>query len=169
MKNPSLIAQLKNVDWVRLIPQVAAIVLAAGLFYVLHVFTEWPSNLIAGWLLVVVYQYLVRFTVTAQHTRGVQLMKLQNFKAAANAFQRSLEFFEKYPDLDQWRSIILLSTAKYGYKEMALTNLGFVYGRLNEPKKSEQYYRKALELNPNNVNAKTGLNLLNAKRPNRKK
>jgi len=96
-------------------------------------------------------------------------MKLQNFKAAANAFQRSLEFFEKYPDLDQWRSIILLSTAKYGYKEMALTNLGFVYGRLNEPKKSEQYYRKALELNPNNVNAKTGLNLLNAKRPNRKK
>jgi tetratricopeptide (TPR) repeat protein len=169
MKNQSLIAQLKNVDWVRLIPQVVAIVLAAGLFYVLHVFPEWPANLIGGWLLVVVYQYLVRFTVTAQHTRGQQLMKMQNFKAASHAFQRSLEFFEKYPDLDKWRSIILLSTAKYGYKEMALMNLGFAYGRLNEPKKAEQYYRKALEINPDNVNAKTGLNLLNAKRTNRKK
>ena len=169
MKNPSLITQLKNVEWVRLVPQVVVIVLAAGLFYTLHIFPEWPANLIAGWLLVVVYRYLVRFTVTAQHARGVQLMKMQNFKAAVPAFQSSLEFFKKHPNLDKWRSIILLNTARYGFKEMALLNLGFAYGRLNEPKKSVQYYRQALELNPNNVNAKTGLNLLNAKRPNRKK
>ena len=155
--------QIKNVDWVRSILQFFAILLATIAFQALHAFQDWFPNFLAGCILVIAYRYMVRYTITRHHAKSMQLIKAQDFNGAAAAFQKSLEFFEKHPNLDKWRSIVFLSPGKYGYKEMALVNLGFVYGQINEGGKVEQYYKKALEINPNNGTAKAALNLLNAK------
>jgi tetratricopeptide (TPR) repeat protein len=166
MQNQTDTPQIKTTDWIRSIPHLLAILFAALIFQSFHVFQNWLTNFIAGWLLVIVYRYIVRYTITKHHAKGLQLVKAQKFNDAAIAFQKSLDFFEIHPDLDKWRSIFFLSPGKYGYKEMALLNLGFVYGQINEGEKSEQCYKKVLEINPNNGAAKAALNLLNAKQNN---
>ncbi len=140
-----------------------AILLAALVFQTLHVFPDWLTNFLAGWLLVIVYRYIVRYTITRHHVKGLQLVKAQRFSDAAVAFQKSLDFFEGHPNLDKWRSVIFLSPGKYSYREMALLNLGYVYGQIGEGDKAEQCYKKALEMNPRNDAARAALNLLNAK------
>jgi tetratricopeptide (TPR) repeat protein len=163
MQNQVDIPQIKNLDWIRSIPHMLAILLAALVFQILHVFPDWLTNFLAGWLLVIVYRYIVRFTITKHHVKGLQLVKAQKFSDAAVAFQKSLDFFESHPYLDKWRSVIFLSPGKYGYREMALLNLGYVYGQISEGDKAEQCYKQALGMNPHNGAARAALNLLNAK------
>lgn len=163
MQNQVDTPQIKNVDWIRSIPHVLAVLLFALIFQALHVFPDWLTNFLAGGLLVIAYRYIVRYSVTKYHAKGLQLVKAQKFNDAAVAFQKSLDFFESHPNLDKWRSIIFLSPGKYGYRETALLNLGYVYGQISEGDKAEQCYKKVLEMDPHNGTAQAALNLLNAK------
>lgn len=154
----------KSIDWIRAIPHLVALFIAGFVVQSLHVFQDWTLNFIAGWSLIILYRYAVRFSITRYHTRGMQFVKAHKFHEAIQAFQENLTFFEKHSNLDKWRSIIFLSPGKYGYREMTLLNLGYSYGQIGDGAKSEQYYKKALDLNPQNGMAAAALNLLNAKR-----
>jgi len=152
-----------KVNWLRAVPHLLAIALAGYIINTISIFQDWSSSLLAGWIIIIIYRLIIRYTVTKDHARGMKLVKTQRFQEAVEAFQKSRAFFEKHPTLDKWRSIIFLSPGKYGYKEMALANLGFVYGQLGEGKKSIEFYEECLKLNPGNGVAKAALNLINAK------
>ncbi|HUS70187.1 MAG TPA: hypothetical protein VM075_05340 [Anaerolineae bacterium] len=155
--------QAKNTSWIRAVPLFLVILLCTAAFQALHLFRDCTFSAIAACLVVVGYRYLILHTVTRHHTEGSRLVKAQRFEEAIQAFEQNLAFFRKHPNLDGWRSLIFLSAAKYGYREMTLLNLGYIYGQIGKGGKSEQYYKGALELNPKNRAAMAALNLLNAK------
>lgn len=156
------IRAIRNAVWIRVLPFLLAILLATAALHALHISQECGCNFLAAVLLVVGYRHLVRYTITRHYTKGVRLVRAQRFEEAIGALEQSLAFFEKYPSLDTWRSILFLNVGMYGYREMALLNLGYTYAMLMEGDKSEQCYKKALELNPRNRAAVLALNLLDA-------
>ena len=149
-------------SWFRLIPHLIAIVFFSYLVSLTGLYDDWIYNLIVGWAFVLLYRLIIRHTVTKDHARGIKLVKRQRFEEAVEAFHDSLTFFKQHPSLDKWRSIIFLSPGKYGYREMAYANLGFVYGQLGDGEKAMEYYNKCLELNPKSGLAKSALNLINS-------
>jgi tetratricopeptide (TPR) repeat protein len=153
----------RNVAWLRAIPLGLVVALLSAVFDAIQVFQYWAYNVIAAFLVVVGYRYLIRYTVMRHLTNGVRLLRAQRYEEAIPAFERNLDFFDKHPTVDKWRSILFLSAARYGYMEMTLLNLGLVYSQIREGERSEEYYKKALELNPKNGAAVFALNLLNAK------
>jgi tetratricopeptide (TPR) repeat protein len=153
---------IRDMSWVRAIPNLTVVFLAGVALHLLHVFPEFLSNLVAGWLLVIAYRYLIRYTITRYHVRGLQLLKEQRFAEAAQAFEEGLSFFERHPNLDKWRSILFLSASGYGYTQGTLLNLGLTYAQMEEGAKAEEYYERVLELNPTNGSAIFALKLLHA-------
>jgi tetratricopeptide (TPR) repeat protein len=97
------------------------------------------------------------------HVRGLRLLRAQRFEDAIGAFEQNLALFNRHPNLDKWRSLILLSSSRYGYREMTLLNLGYAAAQMRQGARAEQYYERVLELNPRNGAAISALNLLNAK------
>ena len=155
--------EVKNTAWIRAVPLSLAILLCGAAFHALHLFGHWVFDVVAACLVVIGYRYLIRYTITRHHAKGVRLLRAQRFEEATQAFEQNLAFFDKHPNLDKWRSLIFLSPARYGYREMTLLNLGYTYGQMGAGGKSEGYYKRALELNPKNGAATGALNLLNAK------
>ena len=153
---------MRNFAWIRAIPLLLAILLAAAALHALQICPECACSFLAAVLLVVGYRYLVRYTITRHYTKGVRLVKAQRYEEAIQAFERNLAFFEKHPNLDRWRSILFLSPGKYGYREATLLGLGFVSGQMVDGRRVEHYHQRALELNPKNGAAIAVLNVLNA-------
>jgi tetratricopeptide (TPR) repeat protein len=109
------------------------------------------------------YLYLIRYTILRYHMKGLRLARAQRFEEAIRPFEQNLAFFDRHPNLDKWRSLILLSSSRYGYREMTFLNLGYAAANMRDGARAEQYYEGVLELNPRNGSAITALNLLNAK------
>ena len=78
-------------------------------------------------------------------------------------FEESYAFFKKYPWVDKYRYITVLSASKIPFGEMALNNIAFSYGQLGNRKKARAYYKQTLAEYPNSEIAQVALNLLNAK------
>ncbi|NIQ78469.1 MAG: hypothetical protein GTN93_10325 [Anaerolineae bacterium] len=156
------IPTIRNVAWIRVIPLMLVILVAAAAFHALGLCPEWACNLLAAVIVVVGYRYLTRYTVTRHHVKGLRLVRAQRFDEATRAFEQNLAFFEKHPNLDKWRSLIFLSPARYGHREMTLMNLGYTSAMMRRGARSAQYYKRALELNPKNGAAIAALNLLNS-------
>jgi tetratricopeptide (TPR) repeat protein len=149
--------------WIRTIPFLLAILLLTAAFHAVHVCPHWTCNLLAGVIVVVAYRYLIRYTLMRHHMKGLRLVRAQRFEEAIRAFEQNLAFFDRHPNLDKWRSLILLSSSRYGYREMTLLNLGYAAAQMRQGARSEQYYKRVLDLNPRNGAAIAALNLLNAK------
>lgn len=82
------------------------------------------------------------------------------FAEAIPCFERSLEFFDRHPWLDRYRSVILLSVSAISYREMAMTNLGFCYSQLLDGTNARQWYERCIERFPESSIAQCSLNML---------
>jgi tetratricopeptide (TPR) repeat protein len=153
----------KYTSWIRAIPFLLAILLVAAAYHALQLWPAWTCDLLAGVIVVVAYRCLLRYTLMRHHMRGLRLLRAQRFEEAIQAFEQNLAIFDRHPNLDKWRSLILLSSSRYGYREMTLLNLGYAAAQMRQGPRAEQYYQRVLELNPRNGAAFSALNLLNAK------
>jgi tetratricopeptide (TPR) repeat protein len=159
MDTPSM----RNTAWIRAAPLFLVIFILGAAFQELGLFGDCTFSIIAAGVVVIGYRYLIRYTITRHHVKGLRLVKARRFEEAVRAFEQNLAFFNKHPNLDKWRSLIFLSAARYGYREMTLLNLAYVYGQMGKGARAEQYYQTVLQLNPRNGAAVAALNLLNAK------
>jgi len=100
---------------------------------------------------------LLRLTLAAHHSKGVQLVKKTAFEPAIIEFEKSYAFLTRYPWIDKFRALTLLSPSAWSYREMALCNIAFCYLQLNQANKAVEYYNKALEEFPNSSLAKYSL------------
>lgn len=148
-------------NWLMVIFQVFMFFCAGILVYMTGLMPDFLISLFLGTAILVVYYYLIRNTLNLDFARGIRSVKSGKFKDAASSFEKSASFFAKYPFLDTWRFIILLSSSQYGYREMALTNLGFVYAKLGDHILSKKNYEMCIELNPKNKSALAALSLIN--------
>lgn len=152
---------LKQLSLKRAFPQLVFII---GLTAILNFFRNGKDLFISfliAYIIFILSRYLIRYTVTVEHTRGTELLKKGDYQGAIEHFNKSIEYFDAHRMLDRWRSILLLSSNQYEYREIALTNIAFAYNELGEVEKAREYYEACLKDYPNNQVAIEAINELN--------
>ena len=121
-----------------------AFVLAAGLYYA----GDMPSlkdAFFLGAVMYIAYLVVARRVIPRWHRRGIKLVKAGAYADAIPAFEQSYAFFSNHQWLDSKRYLVLLSSSKISYREMALISIAVSYGQLGEGAKSKEYYEKTLK------------------------
>lgn len=116
-----------------------------------------PAILLAyalGWVL--------RNTLGKQQQQGMRHIRNGEFQQAISCFEQSYTFFTNRPWLDKWRFLLMLSTSRISYREMALNNIAFSYSQLGDGLQARAYYQRVLTEFPDNGLAEAALRLLDA-------
>jgi len=132
------------------------------LFYLFKLLTV-PEPFLFGALTYVILARVLRSLIAKEHRQGVKLVLQKRYDEAIPFFENSYKYFIKNEWADNYRFLTLLSSSKSSYTQMALDNLAFCYSQIGNGAKAVEFYKKALEVNPNDGLAEAGLNLLLSK------
>ncbi|WP_157543820.1 tetratricopeptide repeat protein [Mucilaginibacter paludis] len=139
-----------------MIPKLLLIALLFTLFYQIS-----PDlGVLYGSITYLLIIYLVRYFIPLSMRKGVSLIKHNKFDEAIPYFRRSVQFFTQYAWLDQYRSITILSSSRYTYKEMSMCNEAFSLSQINRGAEAKQIYEEVLAQYPQNNIAATALRMM---------
>jgi tetratricopeptide (TPR) repeat protein len=148
-----VIPVLHDIAWVSLILQLLFVALlifaAAFLGFVRPILTGTLSYLIIG--------FLARLVFTRHHRQGMYLTQEGLYDEAIAEFQRSYDFFSANRWLDWWRYVLMLSSSKMNYREMALINIAFCDIWNERPDDAVRTYLRIVEEFPDNGIAWTAI------------
>lgn len=154
-----------RVAWISIAAQFILIFLLAAIFHVFAVSFNDALNLA---LCVYLSAFiLLRYLVPRDHRKGIRFYKAGNYPQAVIAFEKSYDFFMRHPWIDRYRFLVLLSSSRLSYTEMALANAAFCYAQMGDGLKAVEYYEKTLRQFPDSELARSGLNMLCALNPER--
>jgi len=146
--------------WLYVLPQLAALAAAIGVCIAL--LGNFVAGACLGALIYLSYSFGSR-AVLARHQRtGMRHYQQRQWAEALSCFQRSQAFFEKYPWIDRWRQLLLMSPSGVSYHEMALINQGSCLIRMNRGLEARRIYERALELYPDSPIAEGVLKTMDA-------
>jgi tetratricopeptide (TPR) repeat protein len=148
----------KQIAWISLVPQLAFMAFLMAAYYVMG--TEQFVIFGAGTYLTI--SNLLRFLALKDHNKAVKSLKAGEFQDAIPAFQSSYDFLNGYPWIDKYRYLILLSSSKISFREMALNNIAFCYSQSGEGEKAISYYKRMFAEYPDSDLAKAALNFIAA-------
>lgn len=92
--------------------------------------------------------------------KGLRLIREERYDEAIACFEKGYKYLERHPRIDRYRFIVMLSCSAFSYREIALCNVAFCYGQTGESETAFLIFGEILEQYPNNVIARTNLNLL---------
>jgi tetratricopeptide (TPR) repeat protein len=150
---------IRQTAWLSLVPQIA--VMAALVFAASALGVEQPP--LAGIALYLVLLFTLRTALPRHHRRGMKLFKRERFADAIPEFRRSYEFFERYPWVDRWRALTVLSSSHISYREMALLNLALCLAQTGQVEEAIAEYQRTLVEFPGSKVAKMALRMLESK------
>jgi hypothetical protein len=126
--------------------------------------SEYFPYVAAGlWLLVV---NLARGVFTSHHRAGVKRIKLGDFAGAIPYFEKSYADMTRRAWVDKFRWVILGSSSRWCYREIALCNCAFCFGQIGDGPRMKEYYHRVLKDYPRNALAITALRIISAAEPN---
>jgi hypothetical protein len=104
----------------------------------------------------------LRRLLTGAHRRGIRLVKAGEFRDAIVAFQTSYDQMCRRPQIDRFRWLLLGSSSRWSYREIALCNVAFCYGQIGDGTKMREFYERALVEFPDSVLATTAVRMIKA-------
>ena len=149
---------LRQVSWLAAIPHltVLAILIAAAM-------TLDPNNgVIWGAFAYLLYAIGSRRLIARHQRRGMALVKRELYAKAIVEFQASLAFFDRYPWIDRFRCVIMMSASAMSYREMALLNVAFCQSQQGNGRRARESYEACLARFPNSPLARSALRLMDA-------
>ncbi len=158
MSHPRIV----NWNWKQVLPQFFALGFICFVIYLLLPADDKSAAFSLGAISYLVYSISSRQLIPFYHRKGVRLMMKGNYQASIEQFLSSQAFFEQYPWIDRYRSVVLMSPSIFTYREMALMNIAYAYSQLGEARKSEDYYTQVLNEYPANKAARSALALIAA-------
>ena len=154
----SEIPTIRQTAWISVIPQFLFMGLLLLVFHQIS-----PKNAVLyGAITYLSISYFLRFFIPKSHRKGLSLYKENQFLEGIDSFQKSYNFFDQNEYLDKYRYLLLLSSSKMGYKEMALNNIAFGYSQIGDGKNAKEYYERLLTEFPNNSIAKAAIKMINS-------
>jgi len=156
----STIPVVKQTSWLATIPQLVALLLAIAVGQSLRP----KDGFIWGAGAYLMYSIGSRWLIAKRHRVGMNLVKQHRFEEAIPEFQESLKFFDRNSWIDRFRSVVLMSPSAPGYREMALVNIAFCYGQINQGIQARRYYEECLERFPDSELAKTAIRMLDSQK-----
>lgn len=148
----------KQIAWISLLPQLGFTLFLVGLYYILGV----AHSFLFGIVTYLVGSSLIQFVAVKDHRQAGRAVKSGDFRAAVAGFQSGYDFLNKYPWIDKYRYVVLLSSSKISFREMALNNIAFCYSQIGEGEKAISYYNQMLSEFPDSDLAKAALNFIAA-------
>ncbi|MCB0706844.1 MAG: hypothetical protein KDC34_16120 [Saprospiraceae bacterium] len=97
------------------------------------------------------------------HRKGMKAIRSQNYHAALEYFDQSIEFFENYPKVDKYRALTLLSAARFSFREMGMVNKAYCLGQVGRVSEMAALYRQVFQEYPENDIARMALELMDLK------
>jgi tetratricopeptide (TPR) repeat protein len=152
----SNVPTIRLISWISVIPQIAFMLILIFIYHKLNL----TDPVIYGSITYLALSIALRNLVPKSHREGLNLTKEHKFENAIPKFENSYKFFTENNWIDKYRFIILLSSSKMSYREMALCNLAFCYSQIGNGQKAIEYYKKTLAEYPKNGIAQTGLKML---------
>ncbi|QRR02483.1 tetratricopeptide repeat protein [Dyadobacter sandarakinus] len=149
---------VRQTAWISLLPQLGFM----GFLMLLYYAAGTDQFIIFGAGTYLVISRSLRFFLLKHHRQAVALVKAGDFRAAISGFQSSYNFLNKYPWIDRYRYLTLLSSSRPSYKEMALNNIAFSYSQIGEGEKAILYYNQMLAEYPESELAKAALNFISS-------
>lgn len=140
MQKKLLMKFLKDVNWLSILMQLIAI----ALFSLLWKNLSTGNALLNGALTYYALSIVLRTLVPRNHRKGINEIKNERYDDAISSFEKSYAFFNKFPWLDKYRLLLLLSSSKMSYKQMALNNIAFCYSIKGDRLKSIEYYHRIM-------------------------
>lgn len=153
---------LRRTSMMMIFSQAAVVALLIGIINVVMRPLSSISAIAAGIMLYIAYSFGSRMILTAAHRRGVRLVREKKWQAAVQAFEASYAFFTRFPWLDEYRFLAMLTPTSIGYREMALNNMGFALVQAGNNRQAKQHYLKLLEQFPQSDLAETARRVLAA-------
>jgi tetratricopeptide (TPR) repeat protein len=149
---------VRQTAWISIIPQISFMTLLFIFWWQLG----FQNPFIIGALHYLAISWTLRLTIPRFHRKGIKLVKQKKFEEAIVLFEKSHHFFTKYNWIDRFRYLTLLSSSRYCYKEMAMTNIAYCYGQIGKGELCVKYYEQVLEKYPNNGIAQAAINFYNS-------
>lgn len=150
---------VRELRWFFVLPQILSLFIllvlgmgAAGI----------PYGLVIGALVYLVYSVGSRAILARHHKSGMRAMKAGRWEEAIAHFRHSRAFFEKYPWLDKYRQVFLMSPSGAAYHEMSLVNEAASLIELDRPLEAKLLYEEALQLYRDCPMAKAALKAMEA-------
>ena len=115
-----------------------------------------------AWLSLLPQLILIFCFIAFAHLIGFQSYLLFGaliYLAISFLLRFGIPFFKRNAWIDKYRYIILLSSSRVSYTEMALLNIAFCYGQSGDGKRSKEYYKKTLSEFPDSEIAKASLRM----------
>jgi tetratricopeptide (TPR) repeat protein len=148
----------KQIAWVSVIPQI--LILLCLIVAADRLNFDFPA--VAGSVAYLALSLLLRRLIAYRQRRGMRLLQMEKFAEAIPQFQASYDFFTKHQWIDRWRYVVLLSSSRITFREMALVNMAFCFGQMGDGKMARELYEKTLREFPDSKMASSALRLLNA-------
>jgi hypothetical protein len=149
---------IKQIGWLSLIPQLTLLSLIIIFFYSINS----SQPFLYGACIYLVVSFLLRNIIARSHRKGISLTKRKEFEKAIPCFQKSYDFFSRHPWLDTYRYILILSSSRISYREMALVNIAFCYSQINRGPEAKLFYERTLKEFLDSEIAKSSLNMINS-------
>ena len=149
---------IRQTAWVSVIPQF----LFMGLLLLVFHQISSENAVLYGAVTYLSISYILRNFIPKSHRKGLSLYNENRFLEGIDSFQKSYDFFCQHNYFDKYRYLLLLSSSKMGYKEMALNNIAFGYSQIGDGKKAKEYYERLLVEFPKNGIAKVALKMIDS-------
>lgn len=153
------IPTVRQISWLETIPQIAALVLAVGIGWLV---TGSDSGMIVGATIYLAYSFGSRQLIPRAHRNGLSLSRNQKFEEAIAAHEESYNFFTRHSWLDRYRSITMMSASAVSFREMALLNIAFAYSQIGSGEKAKEFYQRTLSEFPNSSMANAALRMIDS-------
>ena len=154
---------VRQFSWRQSIPQllILAGVILVSAFVLKNSMSTIPAIMLGAGIYLL-YSQGSRYLILSAHRHGIQLVSRHKYNEAIKQFEKSYDFFNRFSWIDNYRSVILLSSSAMAYKEMALLNIAFCYGQSDQGDKAKEYYKRVLDEYPDNGMAIATLKLIDS-------
>jgi tetratricopeptide (TPR) repeat protein len=156
---PRKVPVVRELRWLYVLPQFVAMAVAIG---VCIAALGYPAGLVLGASIYLGYSLGARAILARHHRSGVRLVLRRRWAEALPCFQRSQAFFERFPWLDRYRQIFLMSSSGASYHEMAVVNQATCLVHLERGAEARRLYERVLELYPDSPMAEAALKAMAA-------
>jgi len=152
---------IKETAWLSLIPHLLVI----STFMVLASAAGMGIHALIGAGVYISLSVVLKKTLARYHQRGMAYLENREFAEALNKFELSYHVFSRYRWIDKWRYIILLSSSRMCFKEMALLNMAYCKAQLGLEEKARELYKRTLAEFPASAMARAAIQVLNSPTP----
>lgn len=112
----------------------------------------WP--VLWGALLFLVLANVLKRVLISDFHRGIVALNAKKYDEALPWLERSATFFQRYPWLDRYRYLLLLSSSALCYRELTLVNRAQCIGRTRSFEETEQAFKDILREFPESALAR---------------